>query len=121
MIDNLAAMSQTRRAYDHRLREHAIRSGTRCLPRHLAIPRSTGESRAWSETPCQRLTPLRVMVDSLRIERATPLPHRQSGHVSRMPSSSETGPMSGVTLAHDGEDGIARLLVRYGRTRPVGA
>jgi hypothetical protein len=41
MINNLAATSHTRRAYDHRIREQVIRIGTRCLPRHLAVPRST--------------------------------------------------------------------------------
>jgi hypothetical protein len=41
MINSLAAMSQTRRAYDHRIREQVVRTGIRCLPRHLAIPRST--------------------------------------------------------------------------------
>jgi hypothetical protein len=30
-----------RRAYDHRLREHVVRSGARSLARHLPIPRST--------------------------------------------------------------------------------
>ena len=29
------------RAYDHRLREHVVRSGARSLARHVAIPRST--------------------------------------------------------------------------------
>ena len=32
MINNLAATSHTRRAYDHRIREQVIRIGTRCLP-----------------------------------------------------------------------------------------
>jgi hypothetical protein len=41
MINNLTAMSQTRRVYDHRMREQVVRTGIRCLPRHLAIPRST--------------------------------------------------------------------------------
>jgi len=31
----------TRRAYDHRLREHVLRSGARSLARHVVIPRST--------------------------------------------------------------------------------
>ena len=30
-----------RRAYDHRLREHVLRSGARSLARHVPIPRST--------------------------------------------------------------------------------
>jgi len=30
-----------RRAYDHRLREHVVRSGARSLARHVTIPRST--------------------------------------------------------------------------------
>jgi putative transposase len=32
---------RTRRAYDHRLREHVLRSGARSLARHVVIPRST--------------------------------------------------------------------------------
>ena len=44
MTNNLAATSQTRRAYDHRLREQVCRTGKRCLPRQLAIPRSTVSS-----------------------------------------------------------------------------
>jgi transposase InsO family protein len=36
-----AAAPQPRRAYDHRLREQVLRTGTRALTRHLAIPRST--------------------------------------------------------------------------------
>jgi hypothetical protein len=36
-----AATPQPRRAYDHRLREQVLRTGTRALTRHLAIPRST--------------------------------------------------------------------------------
>jgi putative transposase len=38
-ITPLAA--HTRRAYDHRLREHVLRSGARSLARHVVIPRST--------------------------------------------------------------------------------
>ena len=41
MINTLPAASQTRRVYDHRIREQVLRTGIRCLPRHLAIPRST--------------------------------------------------------------------------------
>jgi hypothetical protein len=41
MINTLTAASQTRRVYDHRIREQVVRTGIRCLPRHLAIPRST--------------------------------------------------------------------------------
>jgi putative transposase len=33
-----------RRAYDHRLREHVVRSGGKSLARHVAIPRSTVSS-----------------------------------------------------------------------------
>src|SRR5208283_3991663 len=44
MTSDLVAASQTRRAYDHRLREQVCRTGKRCLPRHLAIPRSTVSS-----------------------------------------------------------------------------
>ena len=36
-----AAAPQPRRAYDHRLREQVLRTRTRALTRHLAIPRST--------------------------------------------------------------------------------
>ena len=41
MINILTAASQTRRVYDHRIREQVVRTGIRCLPRNLAIPRST--------------------------------------------------------------------------------
>ena len=37
----VAATPQPRRACDHRLREQVLRTGTRALTRHLAIPRST--------------------------------------------------------------------------------
>jgi len=40
-MTDFAATPQPRRAYDHRLREQVLRSGTRALTRHLAIPRST--------------------------------------------------------------------------------
>ena len=41
MMNTLTATPRTRRAYDHRLREQVIRGGARCLPKHVAIPRST--------------------------------------------------------------------------------
>ena len=41
MIDIATATPRTRCAYDHRLRDHVVRIGTRCLPKHVAIPRST--------------------------------------------------------------------------------
>jgi len=41
MIDIATTTLRTRRAYDHRLRDHVVRAGTRCLPNHVAIPRST--------------------------------------------------------------------------------
>jgi hypothetical protein len=41
MMNTLTAMPRTRHAYDHRLRDHVVRTGTRCLPQHVAIPRST--------------------------------------------------------------------------------
>jgi len=41
MIDIATATPRTRCAYDHRLRDHVVRTGTRRLPKHLAIPRST--------------------------------------------------------------------------------
>ena len=40
-MTDFAATPQPRRAYDHRLREQVLRTGTRALTRHLAIPRST--------------------------------------------------------------------------------
>jgi transposase InsO family protein len=40
-MTDFAATPQPRRAYDHRLREHVLRTGTRALTRQLAIPRST--------------------------------------------------------------------------------
>ena len=41
MIDIASATPRTRCTCDHRLRDHVVRTGTRCLPKHLAIPRST--------------------------------------------------------------------------------
>ena len=41
MIDIASATPRTRYTYDHRLRDQVVRSGTRCLPKHVAIPRST--------------------------------------------------------------------------------
>jgi hypothetical protein len=41
MMNTLTATPRTRHAYDHRLRDHVVRTGTRCLPQHVAIPRST--------------------------------------------------------------------------------
>ncbi|HJX63163.1 MAG TPA: DDE-type integrase/transposase/recombinase, partial [Polyangia bacterium] len=35
------ATSRMRCAYDHRLRDQVVKCGTRCLPKHVAIPRST--------------------------------------------------------------------------------
>ena len=40
-MNTLTATPRTRHAYDHRLREQVIRSGARCLPKHVVIPRST--------------------------------------------------------------------------------
>ena len=44
MTSDLVATSETRRAYDHRLREQVCHTGKRYLPRHVAIPRSTVSS-----------------------------------------------------------------------------
>jgi transposase InsO family protein len=41
MIDIATAAPRTRCAYDHRLRDHVVRTGTSCLPKHMVIPRST--------------------------------------------------------------------------------
>ena len=41
MPDTPMVTSRARRAYDHRLRDQVVRTGTRCLPKHIAIPRST--------------------------------------------------------------------------------
>jgi hypothetical protein len=41
MLNTATTTSRTRCAYDHRLRDQVVRSGTRCLPKHVAIPRST--------------------------------------------------------------------------------
>jgi unsaturated rhamnogalacturonyl hydrolase len=40
-MTTISAAPRPRRAYDHRLREHVLRSGARSLARHMAIPRST--------------------------------------------------------------------------------
>ena len=41
MLDIQAATSRTRCAYDHRIRNQVVKTGTRCLPKHIRIPRST--------------------------------------------------------------------------------
>ena len=41
MLNTATTTPRTRYAYDHRLRDQVARSGTRCLPKHVAIPRST--------------------------------------------------------------------------------
>jgi hypothetical protein len=41
MTTVFVATSRPRRAYDHRLGEQVLRTGTRALTRHLAIPQST--------------------------------------------------------------------------------
>ena len=41
MPDTQAATSRTRCAYDHRIRNQGVTPGTRCLPKHIRIPRST--------------------------------------------------------------------------------
>jgi hypothetical protein len=40
MLDTPMATPWTRSAYDHRLRAQVVKTGTRCLPKHIAIPRS---------------------------------------------------------------------------------
>ncbi len=44
MLDIPTATSQTRCTYDHRLRNQVVRTGTRCLPKHIRIPRSTAST-----------------------------------------------------------------------------
>jgi hypothetical protein len=51
MINNLTATSQTRRVYDHRVREQVIRIGIRCLPRRLA-----GKTKEFPKNATQRLS-----------------------------------------------------------------
>jgi hypothetical protein len=41
MVSIPSPTPRMRRAYDHRLREHVVRSGARSLARHVPIPRST--------------------------------------------------------------------------------
>jgi hypothetical protein len=41
MLGTTTPTPWTRCAYDHRIREQVVRSGTRCLPKHIRIPRST--------------------------------------------------------------------------------
>ena len=41
MLDTPRSTSQTRCAYDHRIRNQVVKTGTRCLPKHIRIPRST--------------------------------------------------------------------------------
>jgi hypothetical protein len=44
MPDTPKFTSQARCAYDHRVREQVVRFGTRCLPKHIRIPRSTAST-----------------------------------------------------------------------------
>ena len=44
MLDTPRSTSQMRYAYDHRIRDQVVRSGTRCLPKHIRIPRSTAST-----------------------------------------------------------------------------
>src|SRR5450631_1037902 len=41
MPDTPMATAWTRCKYDYRIREQVVRTGTRCLPKHIRIPRST--------------------------------------------------------------------------------
>jgi transposase InsO family protein len=41
MPDTPMATAWTRCTYDYRIREQVVRTGTRCLPKHIRIPRST--------------------------------------------------------------------------------
>jgi hypothetical protein len=41
MTHGIGDTSQTRRTYDHRLREHVLRCGTLAVAKHVQIPRST--------------------------------------------------------------------------------
>jgi hypothetical protein len=47
MLSIPSTTPRRRRAYDHRLREHVVRSGARSLTRHVAIPRSTLSTWKW--------------------------------------------------------------------------
>ena len=44
MAPTASAAARTRRAYDHRLREHVIRCGGKSIVKHVQIPRSTVSS-----------------------------------------------------------------------------
>ena len=37
----ISALPRTRRAYDHRLREHVVRCGASAVAKHVQIPRAT--------------------------------------------------------------------------------
>jgi transposase InsO family protein len=59
MIDIATATSRMRCAYDHRLRDQVVRSGTRCLPKHIRIPRSTVSTwRRRGQRPVVTIEPL---------------------------------------------------------------
>jgi hypothetical protein len=58
MLDTPTATPWTRCTYDHRLRAQVVRSGTRCLPKHIRIPRSTASTwRRRSQRPVVTIEP----------------------------------------------------------------
>src|ERR1019366_5561854 len=59
MPDTPKSTSQARCAYDHRVREQVVRTGTRCLPKHIRIPRSTVSTwRRRGQRPVVTIEPL---------------------------------------------------------------
>jgi hypothetical protein len=59
MLDSPTATPWTRCTYDHRLRAQVVRTGTRCLPKHIWIPRSTVSTwRRRGQRPVVTIEPL---------------------------------------------------------------
>src|ERR1039457_1090535 len=59
MLETPPATPWTRCTYDHRLRAQVVRSGTRCLPKHIRIPRSTASTwRRRGQRPVVTIEPL---------------------------------------------------------------
>src|SRR5450631_3872486 len=70
MPDTPMATAWTRCKYDYRIREQVVRTGTRCLPKHIRIPRSTVSTwRRRGQRPVVTIEPLdqdrQQLVDSI--------------------------------------------------------
>jgi hypothetical protein len=78
MVDTDTANSRTRCAYDHRIRDQVVRSGTRYLPKHIRIPRSTASTwRRRGSRPVVTIEPIdqdrQQLVDTIaKLDRRVP-------------------------------------------------